>query len=339
MNGQAGDYLPGIGLDIGTAFICVARKLNNADVEFLSQRDAFLELEPVSALNAKMIQKSLDAKGAFYLNKEGKFFIVGQHAVEVATERGQNVDRPLKQGILSAKDRESFGMLSKIIEILVKPPVVAGEKCYYTYPADPVDASFDAIYHQKVVGGILGETLGYEAIPVLEAEALAYSELLDEGLTGIAMSWGAGQTNVCVMHMGSNVLSFSVARGGDWIDHKVSEQLGHSDTIIQAEKEAGLTLMDPVGDIQKALAIYYDHLMNYVATLIEKKISEVTTLPNFKKPIKVVLSGGTSLADGFSEKFKEILVTKQFQINIGSIDKAGDPLTAVANGCLIASQL
>ena len=338
MNGELGNYLPGIGLDIGTAFICVARKLRNGDVEFLSQRDAFLELEPVSALNAKMIQKSLDAKGAFYLNKEGKFFIVGQHAVEVANERGQNVDRPLKQGILSARDRESFGMLSKIIEILVKPAIINKEKCYYTYPADPIDESFDAIYHQKVVGSIL-ENLGYNAVPVLESEALAYSELLDEGLTGVAMSWGAGQTNICAMHMGSNVLSFSVARGGDWIDHKVSEQLGHSDTIIQAEKEAGFSLLEPHGDIQKALTIYYDHLMNYVASSIESNINKATTLPNFREPIKIILSGGTSLPDGFAEKFKQIILMKNFNITIGSIEKASDPLTAVSNGCLIASQL
>ena len=32
---------------------------------------------------------------------------------------------------------------------------------------------------------------------------------------------GAGMCNVCVMYQGMSALSFSVARGGDWIDENV----------------------------------------------------------------------------------------------------------------------
>ena len=147
-------YAYGVGLDVGTSMIVRARKLKSGNVEYLSQRDAFLQLQPVSELNRKMIQKSLDAKNAFYLYKDDKFYIVGAQALETAQERNVNVDRPLKQGVLSAKDKDAFPMLAKILEVLLGPPLVDQEKCYYTYPSDPIDSHFDSIYHQKIIGAV-----------------------------------------------------------------------------------------------------------------------------------------------------------------------------------------
>ena len=54
---------------------------------------------------------------------------------------------------------------------------------------------------------------------------LAYEGLVDNDLTGIAISMGAGMCNVCVMYQGMSSLSFSVARGGDWIDDECSKRL------------------------------------------------------------------------------------------------------------------
>jgi len=334
-------YAYGVGLDVGTSMIVRARKLKSGNVEYLSQRDSFLEIEPVSELNRKMIQKSLDARQAFYLYKDNKFYIVGQHSISVANERGVNVERPLKQGVLSAKDKNSFPMLAKILEVLVGPPLVDREKCYFSFPADPIDAEFDSIYHQRIIGTIL-DNMGYEATPILEAEALGYSELLDEGLTGMALSFGAGQTNCAILHLGSVVLSASVARGGDWIDKKVAEKLDLADTTVQAEKEGGISLINPDGKIQEAIAIYYDNLINYVCDKLKYKFSITRGIPKFKEPITVVISGGTTLCEGFDSKIEVALRERhfeQFGIQIGAIKKASDPLTAVSGGCLIASEI
>ena len=39
---------------------------------------------------------------------------------------------------------------------------------------------------------------------------------------------GAGMCNIAVMYQGMTALSFSVARGGDWIDECVSQDTGVS---------------------------------------------------------------------------------------------------------------
>lgn len=338
-------YLPGVGIDVGTSFIQCARQTSSDSVEFNSQRDAFFEIIPKTPFNAKAIEKSLQQRGFFYLNKNGKFYLVGQQAINYSNELNLSVLRPLKKGILSSRDKDSFGMLSVIIEQIIGPPVIEKEKCVYCYPADPIDTDFDTIYHMDLIGKIL-TNLGYEAIPMLEAEALMYSELLDYDLTGITMSWGAGMTNVCVAHLGTNVVSFSVTKGGDWIDEKVGNRLDLSDTIIQAEKEHGMDLRNPKDDIQEGITIYYRSLMEYVASNLENKFKSCREVPNFRDPIPVIISGGSSMVGGFIEVFSDILkytdksksIQREFPFKIKEIIHVKDPLKAVASGLLIASQ-
>lgn len=339
------EHIPGLGLDVGTSFIMAARQTSSGSTEFTSQRDAFVEIEPKTALNARSIEKSLQQRGIFYLNKDGKFFLVGQQAIHYANEVHTNVLRPLHRGVLSSRDKDSFGMLSVIIEQIIGAPLIKDERCIYSYPADPIDSDFDTVYHRELIGKILTK-LGYDAIPLLEAEALMYSELLDYDLTGITMSFGAGMTNVCVAHLGSSVISFSVTKGGDWIDSSVGNKLELSDTIIQSEKEQGLDIRDPQDDIQEGIAIYYRSLMEYVASNLELKFKTAKEIPSFREPITIVVSGGTSLVKGFIETFTDALTYKnkslgtkrQYPFVIKSVVPVSDPLRSVASGLLIASQ-
>ena len=340
-------YLPGVGLDVGTSIIQVARSRSSDNVvEFWSQRDAFYEIKPSSPQNASIIKNNiLDKLGALYLIKDGNFYILGQHAINYAATLHKSALRPLKRGVLSVTDRDSLGMLSVIIQELIGKPQIENEKCCYCYPADPIDENYDNIYHKDLIGKIVSN-LGYSPVPILEAEAIMYSELIDEDLTGISISFGAGMTNVCVSYMGENILSFSLAKGGDYIDQSVSKPLGRTDTEIQTEKESGIDLTNPVGETQEIIVSYYMNLIRYVVDNLEFKLSS-TIVPKFKNPISVIISGGTSKATNFIDLFKsswnwknkDLNSKREFPFEIGSFKYATDPLTAVANGCLIVSQL
>ena len=50
--------------------------------------------------------------------------------------------------------------------------------------------------------------------------------MVDNQLTGVAISMGAGMCNIAVMYQGMTALSFSVSRGGDWIDECVATDTG-----------------------------------------------------------------------------------------------------------------
>ena len=342
------NFFPGVGLDVGTSFLQVARnKADSSSTVFTSQRDAFFMITPSSPQNAKIIKTQiLDKLGALYLVKNGNYFLLGQHAINYAATLHKSVQRPLKRGVLSASDRDSIGMLSVIIKELLGPPQVPGENCCFCYPSNPLDSEYDTTYHKDLISRIVTE-LGYTPIPMLEAEAIMYSELIDEDLTGVSISFGAGMTNVCVSYMGENVLSFSVAKGGDYIDQSVAIPLGKTDTEISTEKEAGIDLLNPVGETQEILQSYYINLIKYVVDNLELKLSQSNEVPKFKDPITIIVSGGTSLAGGFIEilrdqfnfRNKDLGIDREFPFLIKDLRQATDPLTAVANGCLIISQI
>ena len=53
---QPAQYVPGIGLDIGTSFLQVAREKAGGGTEFVSERDAFYAIKPIL-----FITKSIDS--------------------------------------------------------------------------------------------------------------------------------------------------------------------------------------------------------------------------------------------------------------------------------------
>jgi actin-like ATPase involved in cell morphogenesis len=347
-------YLPGVGLDIGTAFICRAKQREDGTEDFLSERDAFYSITPATSTNAKLIEKSLNHRKAFMLKKDGKFYVIGQHAVDIANEKQAQVERPLKKGVLSASQIDSFGMLAIVIEALVGKAAFENEQCIFCYPSPPVDAKFDVIYHKQRLAEIL-RSLGYRPKGILESEALIYSELENEDYTGVSISCGAGMHNISIAYLGDVLLSMSISVGGDWVDERVSSIFNKSESIIQAEKENNLNLDDPADGIQlpttdpnyeetlrirKAILDYYDEMIKYVVEHLAKRLNKKkSVLPKFSQPITLVISGGTSMPKGYVERFNQFLSLASLPFTVGEVRRASNPLTAVARGCLIFSQL
>jgi hypothetical protein len=331
----------GTGLDIGTAFLVMAREDENGKIVTTTQRDAFFEIQPTTKVHEKMIKAAIQKDKAKYLEFDDSIYLIGQYAVDKANERHQQSRRPLQKGIISPKEKQAIPILKFIIKELVGPARQPNEPLYYSIPAMPIDQDidgFDTGYHQDVVGGYL-KSLGYKAVGLNEAEAIAYSELLDDGLTGITLSFGAGMINAAVMSSGDPVLRFSTTKAGDWIDRMAAIASNQPDTLVQAEKESGIDLRKPENDIQEAISIYYQRLIKYTLSSIADKLSNSPELPTFTHKINIIVSGGTSLVGGFIELFNAELKNIDFPIEIGEVKRASDQLTAVAKGCYLAASM
>ena len=320
------------GLDIGTGFIVGAKLDKESNTKFTSIRDAFFEIE-----DNPFRQKMLKQVKANYIAKDGKLLVIGDEAVEFANMFNANAQRPMHKGVISPKEKEAFPVIKTIIEKAIGKGKDK-EKCYYSIPATPIDADFDIIYHENVFNKILSD-LGYSPAPLNEAEAIAYSELLDDGLTGISISCGAGMVNISVGIMGVPAVQFSISRSGDWIDESVATALNLTASKVQTEKERGVDLLNPDGQIQEAISIYYGNLIDYILKNIAARLSKSDDLPSFKEPVPIVVSGGTSLAGNFIGKFRESLEKYPLPVDISEVKHAEDPLTAVANGLLICASL
>jgi hypothetical protein len=329
--------IKGVGLDIGTNMLVSATMNEEGHPAYKRQRDAFFRITPKSEVNHKSIKMSLEGRKANFIIDSNDFIVVGEDALYMANERNLEARRPMRRGVLSPKEKTSLPMIKLIIQSLIGHGV-DNEKLIFSIPAEPIDGDFDIFYHTEMMKAYLRE-MGFNPEPLNEGFAIAFSELLDDNLTGMCISFGAGMVNSVVCYEGDPIVQFSLTKGGDWIDSSVGKALDLNASIVQIEKEESeLDLLAARTKIQEALIVYYNVLMNYALDNIVYEL-ERTKLPSFREPIPIIVSGGLTLAENFVEKFKEESLKKSFPFQVKEIRRAADPMTCVAHGCLMAAIL
>jgi len=323
----------GRGLDVGTANLVASRMDEEGGIEFFPARNAFLDV-PEDPYTLKMLK----GQGVPYIKRENRLYVIGEDAFELANIFNREMRRPMKNGLISPTDVDAMPMEVELFKKILGPPRAEGEMVYYSIPADPVDSTLNIVYHTNIANGLL-ERLGYRGTPFNEGQAIVFSELGDEDFTGIGISCGGGMVNVCVAFRSMNVISFSSAKGGDWIDQQAAQVMGCAASKITAIKERGVDINAPKSPEEEAIVIYYRHLIKYSLDNIVKKFAITKDIPNFPKPVAIAISGGTSKVGGFVDVFKDEFskMASKFPIKISDIRRAEDQLNATAKGCLLAA--
>ena len=331
------EYL-GRGLDIGTMWIASAKKDDEGRLQINKIRDAFLDIE-----DDKNVKQMLKMNKASYVEKDGNIILIGDRAIDFANLFNREARRPLSEGVIAAGEVDAQQILTIMIKEILGDPRAENEIVHYSVPAEPVDRDQRIIYHEAVFKKII-DSLGYKAIPMNEAAAIAYSNASDSMFSAVTISFGAGMCNLCVMYQAMSGLEFSIARGGDWIDKQSAQAVGTTASRIASIKETGIDLRDPSSGEPKferereAIAFHYKALIKYALENIAKEFKNASK--GFSVPVAVplIVSGGTSLCTGFLELFKETFnEIKNFPVEISEIIHAEDPLYAVAEGLLVAS--
>tara|TARA_Y100000310_G_C20655988_1_gene801987 strand:+ start:452 stop:1465 length:1014 start_codon:yes stop_codon:yes gene_type:complete len=331
-----------VGLDCGTSFYIAAKE------DFIKkQRNAFLTVDG----DAEQAKRMLKRQKIPFVEKAGKVHIVGQHAFNYAQIFSTSIlRRPMKSGLLNPTERDSLPILNAIIGELIGTSK-ENETCVYCIPAKPIDQERETTYHEDVLHTII-EGYGYTTKKIEEAVALAYEGLVDNELTGIAISMGAGMCNISVMYQGMSAISFSVARGGDWVDNNVSVDTGVpiakvtqiKETSNQLDLTKGVT-QDIYGEgseeynVMHAIRSYYGALINYLLTNLKVQFEGTANVPQFPDDVPIIIGGGTSLVKGFLEVFNEQFDQETFPINVSEIKIISDAHAAIARGCLSEAQL
>ena len=330
------------GLDCGTSFYIAA-----TEDKIKKQRNAFLTVDG----EVKQVKLMLKRQRIPFVEKAGKIHIVGQHAFNYAQIFSTSeLKRPMKSGLLNPTEKDALPVLNAIIGELLGD-AKDGETCVYCIPSKPIDVQREVSYHEDVLRTII-EQYGYSVKKIEEAVAIGYEGLVDTQLTGVAISMGAGMCNIAVMYQGMTALSFSVSRGGDWIDENVSMDTGVSKAKVTNIKETSNTLDLSSANYQNiyeedtdeanvliAIRSYYGALVNYLLTNLKVQFEGVENVPNFPEAVPIVIGGGTSLVKGFLDVFNEQFDQNDFPIPISEIIHIEDAHTAVARGCLSEAQL
>ena len=322
---------PGAGLDIGTMTIVSARRGSSGMPETKRIRDAFLDLDPGA-------KRSLKMSGVDYVERDGALIVIGDSALTMANLFKREARRPLSKGVISAGEIDAQEILSLLIHHVLDDPVLAGEHCFYSVPSAPLDdPAQDILYHTEVFRKILTE-YGYEAHPTNEAMAVIYSQCGKENFSGLAVSHGAGMCNIALSYQATQAMEFSLARGGDFVDAQSARAVGRTAAQMCSIKEQGINLLKPKGREQEAISLYLRSLIDYCLNNIAAQFKKVQNDVVLPEPIPFIVSGGTSMADGFLDLFKQqfaAIKKRGFPIEISEVRSASNPMTAVAEGLLV----
>ncbi|MDQ1557454.1 MAG: hypothetical protein QOD32_514 [Pyrinomonadaceae bacterium] len=320
-----------VGLDIGTSRIVMA--------DGSSQRDARSQLNAFVAVpSSEMAENVLKHKNMVYERNCKNLYVYGNDSNFFASFLNVDARRPMRDGLLNAQEEMSNHIMQLIIQRLV-PRGRGKEMLYFSVPGKGEGVNGKLVYHEAMLRNFL-QTLGYNARAINEGQAVVFSELQEENFTGIGISFGGGMCNVSVSFMSMPMITFSIPKGGDYIDRNVTEVLGEGNaTKVRIEKEESLDLSrQPKTDLERALHIYYEDVMQTLIERLRAEFRASSQLPKIDRPMPIVLAGGTAKPAGFLQKFESMLrAGGEFPIEISDVRMAKDPLTATAHGCYIAA--
>jgi hypothetical protein len=278
---------------------------------------------------------------AGYLELGGQIVVIGEKALAYASCTHGEMKRPMEKGVLSP-DPNAEAVMAVIVEKVIGKPQFPKEICRFSVPAEPFDEEIDIVFHEGMLKALLTQ-LGYDPRPLNEGEATCYGELSSEEdqLSGGAFSLGGGQSNGCIMFEGRPVISFSVARGGDWIDQKSFKhaRMRSAAEMTHFKENHEVDLVNPRSREEAALAMYYKHHVSYLVSAVAELLQqEGARVPAFGRPVKWVVSGGTALAKRCVELVKQELEQHPLPFAVSQVVQAVDPLKTTAKGCLIAAR-
>ena len=321
-----------VGLDVGTMHL-VASRSDSDEVKIT--RNVFLTVDKEDILNQL-------SKINYVEGPEGDTYIIGSDAFDFANMFGKKVSRPMESGLISAAEMDAADVLTLMIKDLIGDTKDKEVFCSYSIPAQAIDGERSVTFHENVFARIL-HSIGINHKAINEAMAIIYSECAAESFSGIGISFGAGMSNVAVSYKGIEALTFSTARGGDWIDNYVAKDLNMVPNRVTNIKERYMQLDGTVNlgknkkknkRILEALFYYHRALIDYTIKKIIKEFDEKVDI-EVDEAIPIIVSGGTSMPEGFIRLFKDVISGYNLPFEVSAIRRAKNPLTAVANGLLI----
>jgi actin-like ATPase involved in cell morphogenesis len=320
-----------IGLDIGTSRI-VSSKQSEAGDRYEAQLNAFVTI-PYS----KMTENSLKREQVPFAVAGEAIIVFGNESARMADLLGQEVRRPMTRGILNSNEPESLSQIEAIIRSVVGDENPETTKIAFSVPAPPLGAEDNLTYHEATVKQVL-QKLGYQDVrSVNEGLAVIYSELEDTNYTGFGISCGGGLCNVALAYLSMPVLSFSIAKGGDFIDSSAASVTGELINRVRLVKEDGFHFNGFHADkVQQAISVYYDDMIQSIVQGLRETFQTTKNVPKLGRPVPVVLSGGGVLPEGFRDRFEKALRAVSLPVQISEVRLAGSPLHTTARGAMVA---
>lgn len=320
-----------LGLDVGTSRVVLAAK-SGEEFSFQTQLNAFVQI-PYSKITEGVLRK----ERVPYTVTNGELVIHGNESERFADLLGQEARRPMRGGVLNPGEPDGENQLGLIFRALLGEEDGKGRKICFSVPASPIGSEENLTYHEATIKNLLAG-MGYSVEAINEGLAVVYGELEASNFTGIGVSCGGGLCNVCLAYLSVPVLSFSIAKAGDFIDTSAATAMGELATRVRIAKESEFHFNGHYSDkVKQVLNVYYEDMILALVTSMKEAFANSKKLPRLGRPIPLVLSGGSAMPRGFRDRFEQVLRASSFPIALSEIRMAEQPLYSTARGALVAA--
>ncbi|MCU0242298.1 MAG: cell division FtsA domain-containing protein [Vicinamibacteria bacterium] len=321
---------PVLAVDVGTSNITRASLIDNQIVTH-AEVNAFFSV-PYRYLTEVALRRSETA----YYRDGRELIVVGTDSEQLASGLNADTRRPMRAGLLNPDEPRAWPAMETLLKRLVPRAEQKNKLLAFTVPAPDEAAALPMIEHAATLRRFF-EGLDYKASPINAGLAVILAELSEENYTGIGIACGSGRVSVTLAQLSVPLLSFSLPRGGDEIDAAVAAVLNEQATSVKLLKERRGESFDVPPRLDQALTVYYEDLAIAIVEALKRALTQVRSIPRFDRPLTIALAGGTASAHGFKELFVRALRARSLTIAIGEIRLAREPLTASAQGALIAA--
>jgi len=227
-----------IGVDIGTANIVVYAN-GHAHGEAQMEANAFFSVPALPNT-----RKILETKTVRFFESGGRLHVVGNAAEEFASILKGTTRRPMQSGLVNLKESDSIRVIQAILDPMIPPPVKKGRSIWFSVPGNPMDQPGAVIFNESIFKTYL-KGRGYLPRAINEAMAVVTAELAEQHATGIGISMGGGMCNVCFSYLSIPAVTFSIPKGGDFIDQTVGGSGGSPPPRSKPSKSRNWTWGSP----------------------------------------------------------------------------------------------
>ncbi len=246
--------------------------------------------------------------------------------------------RPMTRGLLNPNESGALSVMKQIVSALLNQEKGNGRKLCFSVPGAPVGSPDDLTYHEATIRRLLSD-MGYQVTSINEGLAVVLAELEDTNFTGIGVSCGGGMCNVCLLTLAMPVFSFSVPKGGDFIDTSAASVAGEGATQIRAIKERAFHFNGFFQDkVHQAISVYYEDMIHAVTAALKDFLSKSKNVPRLDRPVPVVVSGGSAMPAGFRDRFEKIFRAVELPIpDLRNSPGSRSSTNATAEGALVSA--
>jgi len=320
-----------IGLDLGTSRIVAARR-RETEILFTSQLNSFAAI-PYSKITQGVLQK----ERIHHLTRGSELIVFGDESERFSNLFHTETHRPMRRGILNRDEPDGAAMIRQMLLLVLGERNGRAQKVCFSVPAGSLGENASQNAHQEAIAEMLRD-LNYEPCAITEGLAAVYGELESSGYTGIAISCGAGLCNVCLSYLSVPVTSFSIPKGGDYVDEAAAGERGESVTRVRAVKEQSFAFNGHfLNKLQQSIADRYDDMIRTLVVAMKDAFAGGANMPKLDRPLPLVLAGGSALAPGFRDRFESVLRETAFPLPISEVRLAANPLNSTARGTLVAA--